>query len=279
MTQLEFERPSNDGVKLYFQCWQTDQSPKGIVCMVHGLGEHSGRYAHWADLLNKAGYEFMAYDLRGHGKSEGQRGHVSSFDDYVKDTDLLLQEAEARFPGMPRFLYGHSLGGLITTYYVLLRKPRLNGVIVTALSIRTSLQSQKAKVMLSKVLGSIVPKMTIDTGLIPATISRDPDIVTRYINDPLVHHKVSVGWGKSALETIAWTDQHVGEWTLPVLFMHGEADQLGFADGSREFAGKIKGDCTLKIWPGLYHEVHNEPEKEEVFSYLLNWLDEHSKSS
>jgi alpha-beta hydrolase superfamily lysophospholipase len=247
--------------------------------MVHGLGEHSGRYAHWAALLNQAGYEYMAYDLRGHGKSDGQRGYVSSFDEYVKDTDILLKEAPERFPGIPRFLYGHSLGGLIVNYYVLLRKPQLNGVIVTALSNKTSLQGQKAKVMLSKILGSIVPKMTLETGLIPTTISRDPDIVTRYVNDPMVHHKVTVGWGKSALETIAWTDQHAGDWTLPVLFMHGEDDQLGFAEGSREFASKIAGDCTLKIWPGLYHEVHNEPEKEQVFAYLINWLNTHTKPS
>ncbi len=276
MTHSEFELSSFDGLRLYFQCWQTDQSQKGTVCLVHGLGEHSGRYAHWADLLNQAGYNFLAYDLRGHGKSGGQRGHASSFDDYVKDTDILLKEAEDRFPGMPRFLYGHSLGALITTYYVLRRKPQLNGVIVTALSNKTSLQGQKAKVMLSKVLGSIVPKMTIDTGLVPETISKDPELVKRYVNDPLVHHKATVGWGKSTLEAIAWSDQHVGEWTLPVLFMHGEQDQLGYADGSREFASKIKGDCTLKIWPGMYHEVHNEPEKEQVFAYLLDWLDAHS---
>jgi alpha-beta hydrolase superfamily lysophospholipase len=247
--------------------------------MVHGLGEHSGRYAHWAALLNQAGYDYMAYDLRGHGKSGGQRGHVSSFDEYVKDTDLLLKEAAERFPGIPRFLYGHSLGGLIVNYYVLLRKPQLNGVIVTTLSNKTSLQGQKAKVMLSKILGSIVPKMSIETGLIPATISRDPDIVTRYVNDPMVHHQVTVGWGKSALETIAWTDQRAGEWTLPVLFMHGEEDQLGYAEGNRKFASKIAGDCNLKIWLGLYHEVHNEPEKEQVFAYLLNWLDGHTKPS
>jgi alpha-beta hydrolase superfamily lysophospholipase len=137
MAHIEFERSSYNGLKLYFQYWQTNQSPKGIVCLVHGLGEHSGRYAHWAVLLNQAGYGYMAYDLRGHGKSGGQRGHVTSFDEYVKDNDILLKEATERFLEIPRFLYGHSLGGLIVNYYVLLRKPQLNGVIVTALSNKT----------------------------------------------------------------------------------------------------------------------------------------------
>jgi alpha-beta hydrolase superfamily lysophospholipase len=167
------------------------------------------------------------------------------------------------------------MGALIVTDYVLVRKPQLNGVVVTALPVQAALQKQKAKIMLSKILGSIAPTMTIQTGLVPSTISRDPDVVERYINDPLVHHQVTVGWGKSALHAISWSDQHASEWTLPVLYMHGEKDELGYSEGSREFSSKIKGDCTLKIWPGLFHEVHNEPEKEQVFAYLRDWLDKH----
>jgi alpha-beta hydrolase superfamily lysophospholipase len=276
MSYDDFTKKSFDGLSLYFQVWQPENEPRGVVSLVHGLGEHGGRYSHWAKLLNQANYAFLTYDLRGHGKSEGQRGHVSSFEEYLIDTDLLLKEAEAMIPGVPRFLYGHSLGGLIVTDYALHRKPRLNGVVVTALSNRTSLQEQKGKVMLSKLLGTIVPKMTLSSGLIPETICRDPEVVTRYVNDPLVHHQVTVGWGKGVLNSINWTEQHANEWTLPVLFMHGELDKLGYSEGSREFANKITGDCTLKIWPGLFHEVHNEPEKEIVFEYLRNWLDMHS---
>jgi acylglycerol lipase len=133
-------------------------------------------------------------------------------------------------------------------------------------------------VALSKLLGTLVPRISLSSGLIPSTISKDPEVVRQYVNDPLVHHQVSLGWGKSALDNIAWIEQHANEWTLPVLFMHGEKDQLGYAEGSRQFAAKIKGDCTLKIWPGLFHEVHNEPEKEVVFAFLRNWLDEHANS-
>lgn len=279
MSHYEFNCKAFDGLNLYFQCWQVEQNQKGVICLVHGLGEHSGRYAHWAELLNQAGYTLLTYDLRGHGKSGGQRGHVSSFDDYVRDTDLLLKEADTRFSGMPRFLYGHSLGGVIVNYYILRRKPQLNGVVVTALSIKTSLQEQKVKVLMAKVLGAIIPQMAIPTGLVPSTISRDPEIVKAYVNDPMVHYLVSVGWGKRTMEAIEWTDQHVGDWTLPVLYMHGEKDQLGYVEGSREFASRIKGDCTLKVWPGLYHEVHNEPEKEQVFEFLRSWLDQHSRLS
>jgi acylglycerol lipase len=276
MANYQFNRQAFDDTRLFFQCWETDQTPKGIVCLVHGLGEHAGRYSQWGDMLNQAGYNLLAYDLRGHGQSGGQRGHVSSFDDYLQDTDLLLGESAERFPGLPNFLYGHSLGGIIVVDYVLRKKPELNGVIVSALSIRTSLQEQRFKVALSKLLGSIMPKGTLSSGLVPATLSRDPDVVKRYINDPLVHYRVSYGWGKSTLETIDWIDKHPDEWTLPVLFMHGEKDALGYPDGSREFAGRITCDCTLKIWPDLFHEIHNEPEKEEVFEFLRNWLDLHA---
>jgi acylglycerol lipase len=278
MAQYEFTRNGFDGLNLYFRAWQTEQEQKGVICLVHGLGEHSGRYANWADLLNQAGYSLLTYDLRGHGKSAGQRGHVRSFEDYLKDTDLLLKEAQDRYPGVAMFLYGHSLGALIVSEYVLSRKPKLNGVIITALSNKTPLQEQKIKVALSKLLGTLVPRISLSSGLIPSTISKDPEVVRQYVNDPLVHHQVSLGWGKSALDNIAWIEQHANEWTLPVLFMHGEKDQLGYAEGSRQFAAKIKGDCTLKIWPGLFHEVHNEPEKEVVFAFLRNWLDEHANS-
>lgn len=276
MSHDEFERKAFDGLSLYFQSWQTEQNQKGVICLVHGLGEHCGRYEHWATLLNQAGYSVLTYDLRGHGKSGGIRGHISSFNEYLNDTDLLLKEAEARFPGSPHFLYGHSLGALILSNYVLLRKPQLTGVIITALSTKTALQEQKGKIILAKVLGSIAPKIAMNSGLDPLTISRDLVVVSKYKSDPMVHSQVSLGFGKSSIDAIEWIIQHASEWTLPVLIMHGEKDSLGYVEGSREFASKIKGDCTLKIWPGLFHEVHNEPEKEEVFEFLLKWLDEHT---
>jgi alpha-beta hydrolase superfamily lysophospholipase len=277
MAHYEFERMAFDGLKLYFQCWQTDQDQKGIICLVHGLGEHSGRYTHWAGLLNQAGYSVLTYDLRGHGKSEGQRGHIFSFNEFIEDSDLLLEEARERYPKVPLFLYGHSLGAIIIWYYVLRKKPQIEGVILSALDYKNALEEQKVKVLMAKMLGSLAPKISLSSGLDPLTISRDPEVVSLYINDPLVHKQLSLGFSKSSLNAIAWANHHTSEWTLPVLVMHGEEDRLGYVEGSREFASKVKCDCDLKIWPGLFHEVHNEPEKEEVFEYLRNWLDKHAQ--
>ena len=175
MSHYEFERKAFDGLSLYFQGWQTEQNQKGVICLVHGLGEHSGRYEHWAALLNQAGYTVLAYDLRGHGKSGGMRGHISSFNDYLNDTDLLLKEAKDRYPGVPQFLYGHSLGAIIVSDYVLHRKPQITGVIISGLSNKTALQEQKGKVFIAKVLGSLIPKFSLSSGLDPLTISQRSD--------------------------------------------------------------------------------------------------------
>ncbi len=279
MLSEEFERTAFDGKRLYFQLWQTEQDVKGVVCLEHGLGEHCNRYAAWNQKLNKAGYSVITFDLRGHGKSEGQRGHISSFNDYIEDTDLLLKEARSRFPGIPIFLYGHSMGAIIIWDYVLMKKPELSGVILSALDYRNALEEQKVKVLLSRVLGSIVPTMSMSSGLNPHDISRDQEVVSRYINDPLVHDKVSLGWAKSALVAVEWSLAHTGEWTLPVLLMHGENDKIGYVIGSQQFADKVNCDCTLKVWSGLSHEIHNEPEKDMVFDFLQKWLDEHIVSA
>ncbi len=276
MAHIEFERASFDGLKLYFQGWETEQNLRGIICLVHGLGEHSGRYSYWAELLNQAGYTVLAYDLRGHGKSGGMRGHINSFDEYLKDTDILLNEANNRFTLQPCFIYGHSLGAIIVCSYILHRKPQINGAVISALSVKTALQEQKGKVLLAKVIGQLIPKFTMGSGLVPETISRDPAIVSKYVNDPMVHKQVTAGFGRGSINEIDWIKQHASDWSLPVLFMHGELDKLGYMDGTTEFASKIKNDCTVKIWPGMYHELHNEPEKELVFEYLRGWLDQHS---
>ncbi|MGE5124254.1 MAG: lysophospholipase [Acidobacteriaceae bacterium] len=275
MSHDEFTRKAFDGLELFFQCWQMEGEPKGVINLVHGLGEHSGRYSQWANWLNRAGYHVIAYDLRGHGKSAGLRGHINSFDEFVNDTEILLQEGAARFSGLPQFLYGHSLGAIISWVYVLRKKPELAGVILTALDYRNSLEEQKVKLLLSKVLGSFLPKMTLSSGLDAQVISRDPEVVAKYVNDPLVHDKLSMGFAKSSLTTFPWAIQHSKEWNLPVLVMHGELDKLGYVSGSREFASGVSGDCTLKVWQGLYHEIHNEPEKEQVFEFLRTWLDNH----
>jgi alpha-beta hydrolase superfamily lysophospholipase len=273
MSPFETSWKTRDGLQLYAQGWQPATPPRAVACLVHGIGEHSGRYAHVADVLGKAGLAVLTFDLRGHGKSQGPRGHTPTFDAFMQDIDLLFAEADQRFAGLPRFLYGHSLGGVLVLNYALRRKPAVLGVVATSSGLRTSVEQQALKVAIAKGLGSIIPTLSLPTGLDVQGLSRDPEIIRKYQNDPLVHGVATLGMAKTTFQAIEWAFAHAAEFSLPLLLVHGTADPIAFARGSQEFAARVPKDCTLKLWEGLYHETHNEPEKEQVFAYLLEWLE------
>ncbi len=271
----EWKWKSFDGLDMFGCRWTPDGDPRAVIVLVHGLGEHCRRYNHVGEMLAGKGYALMGFDLRGHGRSGGQRGHAASFEDFMKDIASMFAQASEIFPGKRQFIYGHSLGGILTLNYVLRRKPALAGAIVTSPGLRTALEEQKGKVALAKLLGALFPASGLPSGLDAAAISRDPEVVRRYREDPLVHDKITFGMARGLLEAINWAFEHAAEFPVPLLLMHGTADQIAYDRGSREFAAAVKGDCTLKLWEGLTHETHNEPEKEQVFAYLLDWLSRH----
>lgn len=272
MKHFEFDWKTKDDLTLFGQGWEPEIKSQAVVCLVHGLGEHSGRYAHLGEVLTASGYALLAFDLRGHGKSQGRRGHSPSIEAFIDDIAHLLVEANQRYSNLPCFLYGHSLGGILVLNYALRRKPNLTGVVASAPGLRTALESQTTKVFFARVMGSLLPGLTIPSGLDPETISRDPAVVQDYINDPLVHDRLSLGLAKNLLQAIGWIFEHAGEFPVPLLLMHGTGDKLAFPAGSQEFASLVPGDCTIKLWDGLSHEIHNEPEKGEVIAYLVGWL-------
>ncbi len=266
---------SFDGLDMYGRSWAPEGQSRAAIVLVHGLGEHCERYAHVGAMLAEKGYALLGFDLRGHGKSGGPRGHTPSFEAFMKDIDSMFEQASARYPGIRQFIYGHSLGGILVLNYVLRRKPALAGAVVTSPGLRTALEEQKAKVMLARVLGSLLPSVSLASGLDASMISHDLEVVNRYKQDPLVHDKISFGMAKNLMDAIQWTFDHAGEFNIPLLLMHGTADRIAFDRGSKEFAAKVKSDCTLKLWDGFYHETHNEPGKEQVFAFLLDWLGKH----
>jgi alpha-beta hydrolase superfamily lysophospholipase len=273
MKTFETSWDSRDGIKFHVRGWEPDGGPKAVVCLVHGLGEHIGRYDHVAAALTRAGYGMIGFDLRGHGRSGGPRGHSPSLEAYMTDIGLLLEQAAQRYPNLPRFLYGHSLGGLLTLTYVLLRKPSVEGVVVTSPGLRSPLQEQKVKVALAKLLGAVIPTLSLRSGLDPATISHDPEVVAAYVKDPLVHDLTTTGFGRAALQAVDYAFAHAAEFPVPLLIMHGTADRLAYAAGSEEFARLAGAGTTLKLWDGLYHETHNEPEQAVVLGFMIDWLD------
>ena len=279
MKAFESKWDDLDGTTFFIQGWEPeDGNPRGLVALVHGLGEHTARYRHVGKALTEAGYALVGFDLRGHGKSGGPRGHSSSLAAYMQDIRQFFKFLAQRYPHIPHFLYGHSLGGLLSLAYAIQSREGLTGVVVTGPALRSSLQEQRAKVAMVKLLGSFAPSVSVQSGLDAATISRDPEIVEAYKNDPLVHYNTSLGFGKAALEAIDLCFAKAKDFSVPLLIMHGKGDRITYPSGSEDFAKRAQaagGDVTLKLWDGLYHEIHNEPEKESVFRFMIEWLDRH----
>ena len=274
MQHYETKWKSHDGFDIFAQGWEPDAlAPKAVICLVHGLGEHTSRYAHVAEAFGAEGYVLFGADLRGHGRSGGQRGHIPSIDAMMQDIDMLFEQAKSHYPDLPLILYGHSLGGILVLYYELKRKPDIKGVIATSSGLRTALEKQPAKIIAAKILGAILPKMSLPSGLDVNAISHDRDVIVKYNNDPLVHDKMSLGFGKIMLATIEWTMKHAAEFSLPLLLLHGKADAIAFPSGSIDFAAQIKEKCKLVLVDGAYHELHNEPEQAVVFKTMTDWLD------
>jgi alpha-beta hydrolase superfamily lysophospholipase len=274
MKHYEMTWKAHDNLDIFAQAWEpTMPQPKAVVCLVHGLGEHTARYAHVAEAFGRQGFILFGADLRGHGRSGGARGHISSIEDFMKDIDVLLEQARLRYPGLPILLYGHSLGGIQVLCYGLTRKPNLKGVIATSPGLHTALEKQYLKVFMAKVLGSLLPTTALASGLEPKDLSHDETVVKAYINDPLIHDKITFGFGKVMTSVTTWVLAHAGEFPLPLLLMHGKADRIAFPSSSAEVAEKLKGKCTLVLWNDAYHEVHNEPEKDEFFKTMTLWMD------
>lgn len=279
MITFETKWEDRDGLIFYVRGWEPNSKrPRAVIALIHGLGEHTGRYLHVGKTMTDTGYAFVGFDLRGHGRTGGSRGHFPSFETAMRDMREFFKFLVQRYPDIPHFLYGHSLGGLLSLAYALQYHNGLSGVIVTGAGLRSPLQEQKAKVAMANLLGSLLPTVTVSSGLDAATISRDQDVVKKYVNDPLVHDKTSLGLGKSLIQAIEFCFTHAKEFKPPLLIMHGVADKLTYPSGSEDFArlaGENNKDVTLKLWDGLYHEIHNEPEKVEVLKVMIDWLEKH----
>jgi alpha-beta hydrolase superfamily lysophospholipase len=275
MQHDEFTIETADNLTLFGQGWTPDQAVHGVVCLVHGLGEHSSRYRHVADFLTQSGYVLLTFDKRGHGRSDGQRGHAPNYEVLLDDIEQLLEEARHRYPQTPHFLYGHSMGGNLVINYVLRRRPQLAGVIATSPWLRLAVEPSRGRLFLAQVMDVLAPSLSLPSGLQAEAISRDPDEVEAYRNDPLVHDRVTSRLGMSLIESAQWALEHAEDFPLPLLITHGSEDRLTSAEASAEFAERAD-DCTFMLWENLRHETHNEPEKEEVLALLVGWLEEHT---
>lgn len=271
MNTTELSWKSSDGINIYGKKWATNSSPKAVICLMHGMGEHINRYDHVAEMFNNNGFAVIGCDQRGHGKSGGQRGHFPDFETFMNDVDALLAIASEHYPETKKILYGHSMGGNLVANYLLHRQPKLAGAILSSPYFQLSFKPSSIKIFVGRLLKGIFPSLSMSSGLDSSSISRDSAEVNKYDADPLVHGKVSAKMGIEMIETGQWALDNASKLSIPTLIYHGSADKLTSFEASEEFAKKAGHLVTFVPFEGLYHETHNEPEKEEVFKVILAW--------
>ncbi|MEZ5503045.1 MAG: alpha/beta hydrolase [Halioglobus sp.] len=266
--------PGAAGHSIYFQCWEPESAPSAVLMLVHGAGEHSGRYLPLASYFAGNNFVVAAFDQNGHGYSDGTPGHVNAFDDYLYDLGVFRRQVAERFVGVPVFLLGHSMGGLVAANYLLRNQDEFVGAILSGAAIMTDLQPGLLQLWAIRLLAVLAPKMGL-LQLDANGVSRDPQQVRRYVEDPLVHHgKLSARFVRELFVGMRALQDSAGVITVPMLILHGGADTMTAPRGS-QFLYEAVGstDKTLKIYPGVYHEIFNEPERAEILAEVLKWCD------
>jgi len=262
---------------LYYQSWMPEGEAKAVLLIVHGLGEHSGRYMNVVNCFVPRGYAIYGIDHLGHGRSDGQRLYVERFRDYTEPLDNYFGMIRDWQPGKPVFLVGHSMGGLIGALYLTAHQAGLAGAVLSGPAVKTPGNIPKAVIVAGRVLSLLIPRM----GLVPLQardVSRDPAVVEAYLADPLVcKEKITARLGAEMLDAMERIRAEAGQITLPLLIVQGGADKLVDPAGARLLYNAVSSaDKKLIVYDGLYHEVFNEPEHDRVLADVEAWIEGHS---
>jgi acylglycerol lipase len=272
MSETEEVVTGADGLDLFRCAWPTAECRAAVV-LLHGYGEHCGRYEALVEALNNAEICVFSYDQRGHGRSAGRRAYVSAFEGLVPDAVSAIRWARERCPDVPVFLLGHSMGGALAALVAIEHGDLLDGLVLSAPSVKISEDVSPFLQKIAGVMGALAPRLPaadLDTTL----VSRDPAVVAAYEADPLVYHgKILARTGHQLLSTEQSVLARAAELTRPFLVLHGSADGLADPRGSAELhAGASSADKTHIVLDGLYHEILNEPEQAEVRQHILDWV-------
>jgi alpha-beta hydrolase superfamily lysophospholipase len=267
-----------DGLKLYAAEWQTTKSPVGVVCLVHGMGEHQGRQAAIVRPLNEAGFNVLVYDQRGHGRSDGKRGHSPSITHLTRDTEAVLAEARRRYPTLPLFLYGHSMGGNVAVNYALRHESELAGLVLSSPWLRLSFQPPKWKVKLGRAIGRIWPTFTQSAGLASGALYRPGHPNAAPSKDEWSHGSITAAMFVSMTDSGEWAIQEASRLHMPLLLTHGTADRITSIDASRELMERADhSSSTFMPIEGGYHELYHDPNGPETMERITAWLLEQTR--
>lgn len=258
-----------------FEQWWCPADPKAVVAIVHGYSEHSGRYAHVAKTFVKNGYAVYAYDHRSHGQSDGSKTFISSFDDVIDELGLFLKHIEPRVGKLPLYVLGHSMGGLIVALYMATRQPSVAGVILTSPYVEIGGDVPSWLIRISSFVGRWLPHLPT-IGLDYNLVSRDKEILAEHRADPHIYRgKLPARTGAEMNRAVQQFNGIIEQMTMPLLVMHGGDDQIAPVNGSKNIHARASSsDKSLKIYDGLYHEILNEVEREEVKAEIVAWMDD-----
>lgn len=274
---MQFEIKRDGAPTLFGRCWKA-ADPKAVVMIVHGLGEHIGRYDGYAKALNKAGYHVIGVDFRGHGRSEGDKGWVSGLPDMMADIDAALEKTRATFPKLPFFFLGHSMGGGLGLRYLADNpKSGVKAMVASAPMIAPTDKVPALQAMIVKLITKLSPKFTLSPGLDGAKISTIEAEAHRYVNDPLTHDKLSGKLAIAMIENGQWLAENPARISLPVLFVHSPDDELTDFPASQALASKMKMAEFVSL-PGNAHEMHHDVDAKTVFKTVTAFLDRQLKA-
>ena len=270
---------SRDGTRLHVVEYSPDQEARGAVAFVHGIGSHAERHPYQSSRIVKGGYLFYGLDLRGHGRSAGQRGYIKSWSDFRDDVDALLSFIRSQRNDIPVFLNGFSLGGAIALDYGIYAPKELAGIAVSAPSIG-KVDISPFLWRLANISNWILPRFSLKTGMDPDSVSRDEVYVKEMLDDPLSHSKATARLGVEYSKAVAALFVNAQKFSLPLLIQHGESDRLADPEGSLRFFNSCGStDKTRLTYPGAYHELDNDSDAKEVLDDLIAWFDEHAEVS
>lgn len=272
MQQKVLAWKSTGGKSLFASMWIPQTPVKAVICLIHGFGEHCLRYEPYIQLFDNAGFAFVAYDQMGHGQSEGKRGVITSYKHLLGDVQLCVNKAEENFPHVPVFIYGHSMGGNIVFNFMLLQKPEVSGAIITSPWLMLSTSPGFFTQAAVSLLKSIIPNLTVNSGLELNYISSVNEEVEKYKNDPLNHGRISFRLFNSITHHGISAIVNANRITRPVLLMHGSADKIT-SNKASELASKRNEDLIQYIeWPNCYHELHNETIRLDLSNTVIDWV-------